>query len=139
MKVLALALFWSALVFSQSQPDPRQRTRAVRDLVKQGEDGIPAIAGYLKDQDLDVRLETVKALDEISGPKTVGPLVEASLDSDPEIQIRATDGLVNVYLPGYIKTGISGTLKRVGGAVRAKFTDTNGSDHRRVCGSPASR
>ncbi|HYV62192.1 MAG TPA: HEAT repeat domain-containing protein, partial [Bryobacteraceae bacterium] len=35
------------------------------------------------------------------------------------------DGLVNVYLPGYLKTGLSGTLKRAGDSVRAKFTDTN--------------
>ena len=33
--------------------------------------------------------------------------------------------MVNVYLPGYLKTGISGTLKRAGDSIRAKFTDTN--------------
>src|ERR1700704_4120667 len=43
----------------------------------------------------------------------------------PEIQIRATDGMVNVYLPGFIKTGLSGTLSRAGASVRGKFTDTN--------------
>jgi HEAT repeat protein len=125
MKLLALLSFSCVLVFPQSNPDPRQRVSAVRELAKQHEDAISAIAGYLKDVDLDVRLEAVKALDEIGGPKTVGPLVQATGDNDPEVQIRATDGLVNVYLPGYLKTGISGTLKRVGGAVRAKFTDTN--------------
>jgi HEAT repeat protein len=128
---LLIPLFLSAaLVFSQSQPDvrqsdPRQRVRAVRDFAKQGQDGIAAIAPYLKDLDLDVRLEAVKALDEIGGPKTVDPLIQAVRDNDPEVQIRATDGLVNVYLPGYIKSGISGTLKRAGASVKAKFTDTN--------------
>src|ERR1035438_806608 len=39
--------------------------------------------------------------------------------------MMATDGLVNFYLPGYVKTGISGTLRSVGNTVRAKFTDTN--------------
>jgi HEAT repeat protein len=91
----------------------------------QGQDAVPKIAPYLKDIDLSVRLEAVKALDNIGGPKTVDALVEAARDNDPEIQIRAADGLVNVYLPGYLKTGLSGTLQRAGDSVRAKFTDTN--------------
>ena len=48
------------------------------------------------------------------------------------MQIRATDGLVNVYLPGYVKTGLSGTLSRAGNSVKGKFTDTNDQDHRPV-------
>jgi len=94
-------------------------------MASQGQDAIPKIQPYLRDVDTQVRLEAVKALDEIAGPKTVDALVEAARDNDPEIQIRAADGLVNVYLPGYLKTGISGTLRRAGDSVRAKFTDTN--------------
>ena len=94
-------------------------------MASQGEDAIPKIAPYLRDVDTSVRLEAVKALDDIGGPKTVDSLVEAARDNDPEIQIRAADGLVNVYLPGYLKTGISGTLKRAGDSIRAKFSDTN--------------
>jgi HEAT repeat protein len=94
-------------------------------MASQGQDAIPKIAPYLRDVDTSVRLEAVKALDDIAGPKTVDALVEAARDNDPEIQIRAADGLVNVYLPGYLKTGISGTLKRAGDSIRAKFTDTN--------------
>ena len=30
-----------------------------------------------------------------------------------------------MYLPGYLKTGLSGSLRRAGGSIRAKFTDTN--------------
>jgi HEAT repeat protein len=52
--------------------------------------------------------------------------LRAAADNDAEVQIRAADGLVNVYLPGYVKSGgISGSLSRAGAAVRAKFTDTN--------------
>jgi HEAT repeat protein len=94
-------------------------------MASQGQDAIPKITPYLRDADTSVRLEAVKALDEIAGPKTVDALLEAARDNDPEIQIRATDGLVNVYLPGYLKTGISGTLSRAGNSIRAKFTDTN--------------
>jgi HEAT repeat protein len=94
-------------------------------MASQGQDAIPRITPYLRDVDTSVRLEAVKALDEIAGPKTVDALVEAARDNDPEIQIRAADGLVNVYLPGYLKTGISGTLRRAGDSIRAKFSDTN--------------
>jgi len=94
-------------------------------MAAQGQDAVPKIAPYLRDADTGVRLEAVKALDDIGGPKTVDALIEAARDNDPEIQIRAADGLVNVYLPGYLKTGLSGTLRRAGDSIRAKFTDTN--------------
>ena len=105
--------------------DPKQRARAARDLGKQGEDGIAKLAPLLGDADIGVRVEAVKALIEIGGPKTVDALVRAAGDNDAEVQIRATDGLVNVYLPGYVKTGFSGTLSRAGNSVRGKFSDTN--------------
>jgi HEAT repeat protein len=129
---LTLISFLSLSPFAHSQdqaaanqPDTKQRARAARDLAKSGQDGVPSLQRYVTDTDLGVRLEAVKALDEIGGPKTVDALVVAARDNDPEMQIRATDGLVNVYMPGYLKTGISGTLSRVGNSVKAKFTDTN--------------
>jgi HEAT repeat protein len=132
VKHFILFLFCSAvLTFAQNPPpdqnqgDTRQRVRAVREMASQGQDAVPKIAPYLRDIDITVRLEAVKALDDIGGPKTVDALVEAARDNDPEMQIRAADGLVNVYLPGYLKTGLSGSLKRAGTSIRAKFTDTN--------------
>lgn len=133
MKHFTLFLLFAVLTFAQpapsdpnqSQGDTRQRVRAVRDMAAQGQDAIPKIAAYLKDIDITVRLEAVKALDNIGGPKTADALVEAARDNDPEMQIRAADGLVNIYLPGYLKTGLSGSLKRAGTSIRAKFTDTN--------------
>jgi HEAT repeat protein len=119
------AFLSSQILFSQVQGDTKQRARTARDLGHQGEQGIPKLAPYVTDTDLSVRVEAVKSLVEIGGPKTVDLLVKAAADPDAEIQIRATDGLVNVYLPGYIKTGVSGSLQRAGTAVRAKFSDTN--------------
>lgn len=109
-----------------AQQDVKQRVRAAHDLGKQGEDAIPQLLPYLSDNDISVRIEAVKSLDEIGGPKTVDPLVKLCTDPDPEIEIRATDGLVNAYLPGYLKTGLSGTLQRVGTSIKAKFSDSNG-------------
>jgi HEAT repeat protein len=117
-------LFAAVVAFSQTSSDGRLRQKAVRDMPKQG-DSIPQIAGYLKDPELAVRLEAVKSLTDIGGPKTVDPLIQATKDNDAEIQIRATEGLVNAYLPGYLKTGISGSLQRAGDAIRAKFGAEN--------------
>jgi HEAT repeat protein len=113
----------ASLAFAQL--DVKQRARAARDLGKQGEDAIPQLLPYVSDIDITVRIEAVKSLNEIGGPKTVDPLIKLCTDPDPEIEIRATDGLVNVYLPGYLKTGISGTLQRVGTSIKTKFSDSN--------------
>jgi HEAT repeat protein len=126
VKPTLFLLLFSELIFSQTPGlDTKQRVRAVRDLAKQGTEAVPKIAPYVRDPDLSVRIEAAKALVEIGGPKTVDPLLIAARDNDPEIQIRATDGLVNVYLPGYSKTGMSGTLQRVGNSIKGKFSDNN--------------
>jgi HEAT repeat protein len=117
--ILALA---ASLAFSQ---DAKQRARSAHDLGRQGEDAIPKLLPFVTDNDIAVRVEAVKSLDEIGGPKTVDSLVRLVNDPDPEIDVRATDGLVNVYLPGYLKTGISGTLQHVGTSIKAKFSDSN--------------
>jgi HEAT repeat protein len=124
VKTTFLLLVLSAFASAQ-QADTKQRAKTVHDLGKQGQDAIPKIAPYVSDPDLSVRIEAVKGLVEIGGPRTVDPLVKAAHDNDPEIQIRATDGLVNAYLPGYVKSGMSGTLQRAGNSIRGKFTDTN--------------
>lgn len=126
MKLKLLLCFVAAFTLLEAQEvDVKQRTRAVRDLAKQGEDAIPKVVPYVSDPDVGVRVEAVKALIQIGGPKTLDGLVRAAADNDAEMQIRTTDGLVNVYLPGYVKTGLSGKLSRVGGSVTAKFNDTN--------------
>jgi HEAT repeat protein len=43
--------------------------RAVRDLAKQGDDSIAKLAPYVGDPDTSVRVEAVKALVEIGGPR----------------------------------------------------------------------
>ncbi len=126
MKLATLLCFATVFTLLQAQEsDPKLRIRGVREMGKQGEDAIPRVIPYLADADVGVRVEAVKSLIEIGGPKTLDGLVRAAADNDAEVQIRATDGLVNVYLPGYVKTGLSGTLSRAGVSVKGKFTDTN--------------
>ncbi len=105
--------------------NPRDRARAARALGEEGSAGIPALRILLKDAEYDVRLEAVKSVVRIGTQYSLDPLIEATRDADPEIQIRATDGLVNFYSPGYINRGISGSLRRAGRSIRARFTDVN--------------
>ncbi len=125
------ALVWSAacLLSAAAQeidhPDPKRRARAARELARQGFEAIPRLERLLSDHALEVRIEAVKAIVEIGGPRSIDPLIRATEDNDPEIQIRATDGLVNFYLPGYVRTGLSATLRRVGTALTSRFTDTS--------------
>src|SRR5213594_2478921 len=101
------------------------RPKDVRDLAKGGSNAIPQLQALLKNPDLGIRVEAVKSIVEIGTQRSLDPLIEATGDSDAEVQIRATDGLVNFYLPGYVRTGLSAKLQRVGAGIKGKFTDTN--------------
>ncbi len=122
---MAAGLVVATGVFLYAQDDPKQRVKVVRDLGKGGSEAIEKIEPYLSDAVLDVRVEAVKAIAEIGTQRSLDPLIKACSDSDPEIQIRATDGLVNFYLPGYAKTGLAASFKRIGTSIKSKFTDTN--------------
>jgi HEAT repeat protein len=101
------------------------RPKDVRQTAKAGSSALPKLQEYLKDPSVDVRAEAVKQITEIGPPRSLDPLVLATQDNDPEVQILATDGLVNFYLPGYVKTGLGGSLRRVGTSIKGHFTDTN--------------
>lgn len=101
------------------------KPKDVRDVAKGGPAAIPKLQQYLKNQPPDIRAEAVKQLTEIGTAASLDPLIQATLDDDPQIEILATDGLVNFYSPGYVKTGIAGSLRKVGTTIKGKFTDTN--------------
>lgn len=111
---------------NQPADDAKARAKAVREFGKSGgSEIIPKLETYLSDPDLDVRREAVKAIVEIGTQRSLDPLVRACSDNDPEIQIRATDGLVNFYLPGYVKTGLTAPLRRAGSSIKAKISDND--------------
>jgi HEAT repeat protein len=101
------------------------RPKDVRNLAKQGSSALPRLQDLLRNSDIDIRLEAVKVITEIGTPASLTPLIQATADTDPEVQIRATDGLVNFYLPGYVQHGLGASLKRVGTNIKGRFTDTN--------------
>ncbi len=101
------------------------RPKDVREAAKAGSSAIPRLTQYLKDPSVDVRAEAVKQIIEIGPPRSLDPLLLATRDADAQIQILATDGLVNFYLPGYFKSGVGASLRRVGTGIKGRFTDTN--------------
>jgi HEAT repeat protein len=105
--------------------DAGLRPKDVREMGKGGPDAIPKLAALLSNPDFDIRLEAVKQIAEIDTQYSLDLLIQATRDTDAEIQIRATDGLVNFYLPGYLKTGFGSSLRRVGTSIKGHFTDTD--------------
>jgi HEAT repeat protein len=121
-KLLAPALLALAVsAFAQTDPQPKD----VRMVAKDGQVAIPKVAAYLNSPSLATRLEVVKQLTELGGKDSLDPLITATHDPDPEMQLRATDGLVNFYLPGYVRQGPAASVIRVGSVIKAKFSDSN--------------
>ena len=94
-------------------------------MAKAGSSAIPQLQELLKNPDAEVRIEAVRQITEIGTAGSLDALIPATRDNDPEVQIRATDGLVNFYLPGYVRTGIGASLRRAGTSIKGRFTDTN--------------
>src|SRR5579875_163455 len=128
IRLLACGLLGLLLLQAQSEDQftPNQRIMRIRDLAKRGETAIPALAAYLSDHDRDIRVEAVKAIVKIGTEASLTPLVQATHDNDSEIQIRATDGLVNYYVPGYVAKGaLTGPLTRGVRQVKSFFSARN--------------
>ncbi|HXJ43597.1 MAG TPA: HEAT repeat domain-containing protein, partial [Bryobacteraceae bacterium] len=102
-----------------------QKPKDVRLAAKPGASAIPVVAQYLNSAEPDTRAEAVKQLVAIGGKDIIDPLIRATTDADAEVQMRATDGLVNYYMPGYVKQGVASTISRAGNVVRSKFGDSN--------------
>jgi HEAT repeat protein len=120
--LLAATLVFATISLSAQET---LRPKDVRNLAKQGSSALPRLQELLRNPDLEIRLETVKAITDVGTQGSLAPLIQATADNDPEVQIRATDGLVNFYLPGYVQHGLGASLKRVGTSLKGKFTDTN--------------
>jgi HEAT repeat protein len=109
-----------ALIASATAQDVRPKD--VREIGKGGSSAIPRLTELLQNPNTDVRVEAVKQL---TDARALDALILATRDNEAEVQIHATDGLVNFYLPGYVQAGFSASIKRVGGGIKSKFTDTN--------------
>ncbi|MDQ6704782.1 MAG: HEAT repeat domain-containing protein [Acidobacteriota bacterium] len=113
------------LLFALSVSLFAQSPKEIRAMARDGPSAIPKLQELLRSPETSTRVEAVKTITEISGAASIDPLILATQDSDPEIQIRAAGGLVNVYLPGYARTSAGSSLRRAGNNLKAKFIDTN--------------
>jgi HEAT repeat protein len=117
--------FVGAALLLTGQPaqntDPRARIREARELADGGSEAIGKLKPMLSDPVGEVRFEAVKSIVAIGTQHSIEPLIQATRDNDPEIQIRAVDGIVNFYMPGYVQSG----LQRMGTAVRQRFDQEN--------------
>lgn len=120
----ALLLLTAIAVFGQDlqSPDPKERAKAARSYRQGGADGIATLSPLLKDADREVRLEAVRSIVTIGTQHSLDPLIEATRDNDPDIQISATDGMVNFYLPGYVPSGM---IAKLGSSIRTRFDREN--------------
>src|SRR5581483_8781606 len=66
------------------------RPKDVRETAKAGSSALPQLQEYLKNPDRDVRVEAVKQIIEIGPPRSLDPLIIATQDNDPEVQMLAT-------------------------------------------------
>ncbi len=121
-------LILAVLLPCLAQSDTKLKIKGLREYAKQGSSAIPKITPYLEDGDSEVRREAVRALVDIGTQRSLEPLTAACRDNDPEVQMRATDGLVNFYLPGYVEHGFSASLKRAGNKLAGKWTDSANED-----------
>ena len=116
MRVLCLSFIIAGLVFGQTAKD-------VRKVAKQGPSALPELQHFLVNPDVKVRLEAVRAIVDIGGPRTVEPLIEATHDNESQVQIAAVNGLVSVYIPGYVRTGFTAPIRKMSSDIRSRFSD----------------
>jgi HEAT repeat protein len=102
-----------------------QTVKQVRAIAKQGPNALPQLGQFLKNPDTQIRTEAVRAIVDIGTPKSLDYLIEATHDVDQGIQIRATDGMVNFYLPGYVAIGVTAKIQRAGTTVKSQFVNRN--------------
>jgi HEAT repeat protein len=123
MRVYVAAL--SVVLLSSGLYSQDVRPKDVREIAKDGAGAIPKLQELLANPDKEVRREAVRQIVQIGTQKSLDPLIQATRDNDPEAQFLAANGLVNFYFPGYVQSGLGGSLKRAGTSIKGVFTDTD--------------
>lgn len=127
-RLMVCAVVFAVFAAAQNEDTftANQRILRIRELGKKDARAIPALAQYLNDSNRDIRVEAVKAIVKIDTEASLAPLATALHDNDAEVQIRATDGVTNFYVPGYVaKGGLTGSLTRGVRQVKSFFSSRN--------------
>ena len=122
LSILLFSVAASAQLEDLAHKDPKKRMRAA-DKVAQLKDPahIPTLEKLLTDPVADVRAKAVAAIVSIGTQHSLPPLISATRDSIPAIQVMAVDGLVNFYHPGYVRKGFGASLSKFGAGVKRRF------------------
>jgi HEAT repeat protein len=131
LPLVVIALFLPFILMPANAQDnvyqsKKEKLSSIRSAGKRDSHAIEFLAKYLKDPDSDVRDEAVKAIVNVGTQYSLDPLIQATHDNDSGIQMRATDGLVNFYLPGYVTPGgVTRTFTRVSRHIKDVFASRN--------------
>lgn len=127
-RLTAIGLVLTCFAHAQTEDgyNTKERILRIRELAKKNGAALPVLTQYLADPNRDIRIEAVQAIVKIDTERSLDPLVQATHDKDEDVAIRATDGLVNFYLPGYVaKGGRTGSLTRGVRQMKAFFSSRN--------------
>ena len=132
MNALVLRLVVGSLVIAgllagqDNRATTNERILRIRELGKRNPAVLPALAQYLTDPNTDIRIEAVKSIVRIGTERSLDPLVQATKDKNEEVQIRATDGIVNFYVPNYVvRSGLTSSLTKGMRQIRSYFASRN--------------
>src|ERR1039458_2306736 len=89
MRIIPIA--WLALAALCPLAAQDVKPKDVREAAKAGSTSIPKLQEFLKNPSSDVRNQAVRELIDIDRPQCIDPLVQATRDNDPEIQLLAQD------------------------------------------------
>ena len=121
-----LSLSLVAQVEDLQSTDAKVRKKAVKSIAdkKSGDRATlcKALEGVVADPAPEVRGEAAIALIKLGGQECLAGLRQATRDADPDIQSLAVDGIVNFYMPGYVKFGWLNSVKGFGKAVGRRFS-----------------
>ena len=106
-----------------SKSSNKQQIARIHSIEKGKAGGMSELAAFSKDPDRTVRVEAVKAIVKLGGRQSLDPLIPATHDMDTEVRVRATDGIVNVYLPGYVSGYFTHSVR----TVKSWFSSRNDS------------
>lgn len=123
----ALTGVLGAQVEDLKSQDPKVRKKAAKSIGdKTGGDQqllCAELGNLVRDPVPDVRAEVVTSLTKLASNHCLDPLVQSTRDASAEIQSMAVDGLVNFYVPGYVKFGFFNSIKSFGGNLKDRFRD----------------
>lgn len=128
LRLISGGVLLAAVGFCQTEDryNTNERILRIRELGKKKTAVLPEITSYLTDPNRDIRIEAVKAIIKIDTERSLDPLITATRDRDEDVEIRATDGLVNFYVPGYVaKGGLTGSMTRGVRQVKGFFASRN--------------